>query len=315
MAFKAFARPQYVVALKAAASFGGYRFRIDPCPPHDWQKKGVVEAGGKYVKGNILPLGQLRDLSDLNAQVRARVMIEAGQRCHSTTRVAPLKLFTLERPHLQPLPDQAPDLGSWHQISVHRDCHVKFDHCLYSAPLAWVGNTLWLRATDSSVLLFHDHLLVASHARSLHPGQRMTVHDHMPPKARWFFAHDGQWLEQHAYAIGASCLQLIERLLSDRIVERLLAAQCVFALAKTYGAWKVLALGPWRMTARITPPSSPSSRAVPTASPWRAVLPSRSTRSIASFTPPPACSLPSSPSCFIETAAMNPIPELRPQLQ
>lgn len=134
------------------------------------------------------------------------------------------------------MPDQAPDLGSWHQVSVHRDCHVKFDHCLYSAPFAWVGKTLWLRATDTSVSLFHDHLLVASHARSLRPGQRMTVHDHMPPKAQWFFAHDRQWLEQQALAIGASCLQLIERLLSDRIVERLRAAQGVIALAKTYGA-------------------------------------------------------------------------------
>ncbi len=214
----------------------GYRFRIDPCPPHDPQKKGVVEAGVKYVKGNFLPLRHFRDLADLNAQVRTWVMSEAGQRCHGTTRVAPLQLFTLERSHLQPLPDQAPDLGSWHQVSVHRDCHVKFDHCLYSAPFAWVGKTLWLRATDTSVSLFHDYLLVASHARSLRPGQRMTVHDHMPPKAQWFFAHDRQWLEQQALAIGASCLQLIERLLSDRIVERLRAAQGVIALAKTYGA-------------------------------------------------------------------------------
>jgi transposase len=28
----------------------GYDFRIDACPPHDPAKKGVVEAGVKYVK-------------------------------------------------------------------------------------------------------------------------------------------------------------------------------------------------------------------------------------------------------------------------
>src|SRR4051794_17591821 len=32
----------------------GYGFKIDACPPHDPQKKGIVEAGVKYVKGNFL---------------------------------------------------------------------------------------------------------------------------------------------------------------------------------------------------------------------------------------------------------------------
>lgn len=166
-------------------------------------------------------------------------MDEAGQRCHGTTRVAPLQLFTLERAHLQPLPAQAPDLGAWGQVSVHRDCHVKFDHCLYSAPFALVGKAVWLRATDTSVSLYHEHRLVASHARSLRPGQRMTVRDHLPPKAQLFFAHDRHWLEQQAQAIGPACAQLLQRLLSDRIVERLRAAQGVIQLAKPYSATRL----------------------------------------------------------------------------
>ncbi|NMG77752.1 DDE-type integrase/transposase/recombinase, partial [Aromatoleum diolicum] len=31
----------------------GYGFRIDACPPHDPQKKGIVESGVKYLKGNF----------------------------------------------------------------------------------------------------------------------------------------------------------------------------------------------------------------------------------------------------------------------
>ena len=217
----------------------GYGFRIDPCPPHDPQKKGIVESGVKYVKGNFVPLRTFRDLADLNAQARAWVMNEAGQRRHGTTRVAPLELFTLERTHLQALPAQAPDLGSWSRVCVHRDCHVKFDHCLYSAPFSLVGKTLWLRATDGAVSLYHEHRLVASHARSLRPGQRMTVRDHLPPKAQLFFAHDRQWLTQQAQNIGPACTQLLQRLLSDRIVERLRAAQGVIHLAKSYGAMRL----------------------------------------------------------------------------
>ena len=37
----------------------------------DPQKKGIVEAGVKYVKRNFLPLREFRDLADLNAQARA----------------------------------------------------------------------------------------------------------------------------------------------------------------------------------------------------------------------------------------------------
>ena len=56
----------------------GYGFRIEACPPHDPQKKGIVESGVKYVKGNFLPTRRFRDLADLNAQVRTWVLEEAG---------------------------------------------------------------------------------------------------------------------------------------------------------------------------------------------------------------------------------------------
>lgn len=70
---------------------------------------------------NFLALREFRDLADLNAQAKAWVMQEAGVRCYGTTRRSPLELFALEQPLLKPLPIVAPDLGSWHRVSVHRD--------------------------------------------------------------------------------------------------------------------------------------------------------------------------------------------------
>ena len=134
------------------------------------------------------------------------------------------------------LPDVSPDLGSWHRVTLHRDCHVKFDYSLYSAPFTLVGNVLWLRATDLSIAIFQDYRLVASHLRSRCPGERRTVLDHLPPEARAFFAHDRNWCLQQARAIGPFCADLIEKLLGDRIVERLRGAQGVLGFAKTYGA-------------------------------------------------------------------------------
>ncbi len=213
----------------------GYGFKIDACPPHDPQKKGIVESGVKYVKGNFLALRSFRDLADLNAQARAWVMNEAGIRNHGTTRRAPLELFEIERPLMQALPAIAPDLGTWHRVTVHRDCHVKFDYRLYSAPFTLVGKVLWLRATDGAVALYEDYRHVATHAKGLRPGERRTVRDHLPPKAQAFFAHDRRWLAEQAQRVGAACAQLIELLLADRVLERLRAAQGVIGLAKTYG--------------------------------------------------------------------------------
>ena len=63
----------------------------------------------------------------------------------------------MERALLLPLPAVPPDLGTWQQVTVHRDCHVSFERGLYSAPFALVGKRLWLRATDSVVTLYQDY--------------------------------------------------------------------------------------------------------------------------------------------------------------
>ncbi|GAB2921269.1 hypothetical protein GCM10027093_70120 [Paraburkholderia jirisanensis] len=118
---------------------------------------------------------------------------------------------------------------------MHRDCHVAHQRVLYSAPFALVGKTLWLRATDASVSLYDDYRLVASHVRGRHPGERLTVRDHLPPEALAFLAHDRQWCLELAIRVGPACTGLIDLLLSDHILERLRAAQGVMRLQHTYG--------------------------------------------------------------------------------
>jgi len=124
-------------------------------------------------------LRQFRDFTDLNAQARNWVTQEAGRRIHGTTHKAPLALFEIERPLMHEPPAVAPDLGTRHKVSAHRDCHVAHQRVLYSVPFALVGKTLWLRATDTSVSLYDDCRLVASHVRGRRPGDRLTVRDHL----------------------------------------------------------------------------------------------------------------------------------------
>jgi transposase len=213
----------------------GYGFKIDACPPHDPQKKGIVESGVKYVKGNFLPTRSFRDLADLNAQARRWVMEEAGSRMHGTTREQPLVLYALERALLKPLPAVTPDLGTWHRVVLHRDCHVQHDKAFYSAPFTLVGKTLWARTNDTVVTLYEDYRHIATHLRAQRAGQRVTIADHLPPNARTFFERDRHWCVTQAAAVGPHCVDLVTRLLSDRIAERLRAAQGVLAL-KRHGA-------------------------------------------------------------------------------
>jgi hypothetical protein len=116
---------------------------------------------------------------------------------------------------------------------------VQFARAYYSAPCALAGKTLWLRATDGAITLFQDYRHLYTHPRARRPGERITNPDHLPADARAFFRHDRNWCHQQAKQIGAHCAEMIDWLLSERISERLRAAQSVIALAKRYGANRV----------------------------------------------------------------------------
>jgi transposase len=218
----------------------GYGFKISPCPPRDPQKKGIVEAGVKYVKRAFAPLRAFRDLTDANRQLREWVLAEAGNRCHGTTREQPLKRFTdTEKALLRPLPEVPPELAVWARVTVHRDAHVQFEKALYSVPFRLMGQRLWLKATAATVCLFQQHQLVATHPRATRPGQRLTVRDHLPPEALAWTLAEPQHCLAAAEAIGPHCRQVIERLFADRVLDNLRAAQGVLRLAKSHGNARV----------------------------------------------------------------------------
>jgi transposase len=218
----------------------GYGFKIDALPPREPKKKGRVEAGVKYVKSSFLPLRAFRHIDDANRQLREWIMGEAGNRIHGSTRKPPLTLFAeVEQPLLQALPDVAPRLATWSRLKVHGNAHVQFEKCLYSVPFRLVRQTLWLKATDSTIELYREHELVAVHPRLYVPGRRSTVDDHLPPEALAYKLADPQWCLKQAAEIGPHCHALIERLFAHRVLDNLRAAQGVVRMAKRYGATRL----------------------------------------------------------------------------
>lgn len=218
-----------------AALAEAYGFRIDACPPHDPQKKGVVEAGVKYVKRSFVPLREFRDLADANRQLREWVMQQAGVREHGTTREQPLARFAAEKPLLAALPDVPPVLAVWCEVKVHTDGHVVYKKALYSVPFTLVGKQLWLKATDTVVQVFHRHELVATHPRLRKAGDRHTVRDHQPPEAQAWLEHDPQWCLARAKEIGPACHAVILALFNDKVLVNLRGAQGIVRLREKVG--------------------------------------------------------------------------------
>ncbi len=215
----------------------GYGFVISPCPPGEPKKKGQVEANVKYLKRSFVPLREFRSLADANAQLRQWILETAGNRVHGTTRRKPLTLFAeTEKVLLKPLPDVPVEAAVWCEATLHGNCHVQFEKAHYSAPYTLIHRKLWLKATDTTVKMFHNLELVAVHPRLKKPGTRSTVDDHLPPEAIAFKMRDPQWCLRQAGEIGAHCLQLIEHLFRDRVLDNLRAAQGIIGLGKKYGA-------------------------------------------------------------------------------
>lgn len=214
----------------------GYGFLISPCPPGDPKKKGRVESGVKYVKNNFVPLRQFRSLTDANGQLKEWILSTAGNRVHGTTKHRPLSMFAdTERHLLKALPDVAPELAAWTRAKLHGNCHVHFEKAFYSAPFRLVRRELWLKATETTVKIFHNLELVAVHPRLRRPGARSTVPDHLPPNAVAYLMKDPQWCLKQAERIGPHTKALIEYLFADRVLDNLRAAQGVISLGKRYG--------------------------------------------------------------------------------
>ena len=198
--------------------------------------KGRVESGVKYVKKGFVPLRHFRSLADGNRQLMDWLMETAGNRTHGSLQEKPLTVFAgTEKALLRRLPDVPIEPAVWVCLKLHGDCHVRYEKCLYSAPFQLVHRSLWLKATDATVKIYHELELVALHRRLRKPGVRSTVEEHLPPEAIAYRMQDPQWCLKQAEVVGPECHRLIRHLFADRVLDNLRAAQGIIGLGKKYG--------------------------------------------------------------------------------
>ena len=123
--------------------------------------------------------------------------------------------LAVDRPAMRPLPSQRFDLSVWSQAKVNIDYHVEVDRGFYSVPYQLVHERVEVRATPTTVEIFHRGVRVASHARVLKPYTAATQREHRPKShqahADWPPSRMIHW----AQTVGPHTAQVVEHILAS----------------------------------------------------------------------------------------------------
>ncbi|QIE43875.1 IS21 family transposase [Meridianimarinicoccus aquatilis] len=175
-------------------------------------------------------------LAELNAAIRP-LLDDLNTRVMRDYGASRADLFaTLDRPSLQPLPADPYVFARWKRARVAPDYHVEVDRCWYSVPFSLIRQEVDVRATHSTVEVFHRGKRIASHVRN--PGRRshVTVPDHMPSSHR----RHAEWTPARVLAsaekLGPSVAAFCQIVMEDRPHPEQGFRTCmgVLSLAKSY---------------------------------------------------------------------------------
>lgn len=198
-----------------AEHYGTVIFPARPGKPRD---KAKVEVGVQVAQRWIL--ARLRNesffsLSELNARI-AELLEELNARpMKKLGGVSRRDLFErIERAELKALPPVHFEPSTWKRARANVDYHVEFEKHWYSVPYRLVHEEIWIRATATTLELFHLNRRVGAHARSNQPYRHTTDPSHRPANHEaWAEADPGALLEW-ANGSGPATAQLMQRILS-----------------------------------------------------------------------------------------------------
>ena len=213
-----------------------YGFVISPTRPRTPRHKGKVESGVRYVQRNFMAGREFLDIHTANQHLRTWVQERAGTRKHGTTHKAPLYLFNEhEKTALLALPEEPFTLREVKLVKVHPDCHVRIDKSYYSVPYIHVGHQLDAYVSERIVEIYQGIELVATHERSLKPGEWHTRLEHYPKHKAAYLERTPDYCRQVATRIGTATREVVDVLLGDRPLSRLRSVQAILRLEEIVG--------------------------------------------------------------------------------
>jgi transposase len=195
-----------------------YGVAVVPARPRKPRDKAKVEAGVLLVERWILAALRKRSffsLGEVNEAI-AELLARLNERPFRKRDGSRQTLYeTLDRPALKPLPAERYQYGEWKTVRVNIDYHVEVDHHWYSVPYALTQQEVEIRATASTVEVFHKGVRVASHARSHAPHRHTTIHAHRPKAHQRYLEWTPSRIVEWSGKIGPATAQVVDRILAS----------------------------------------------------------------------------------------------------
>ncbi|MCL6522481.1 MAG: hypothetical protein K6U79_08950 [Firmicutes bacterium] len=213
-----------------------YHTLIDPCRRGHPKDNPRVERIMPYIRDSFWRGREFGSMEEARQEAIRWCLEVAGRRIHGTTRQRPLEHFTQEeKNHLLLLPYQPWEMVTWQKAKVGRDSHATVARGVYSVPYRYVGQTLQVRISKTTVQFFRGEELVRTHLKAA-PGERRTDPADLPPGKAAFYERNPQWCLERAQALGPVVSQAVQEILAVPTLYNLRQAQGILRLGERYGA-------------------------------------------------------------------------------
>jgi transposase len=157
--------------------YGIEPFYCIPGPEGAHEKGGVEGEVGRFRRQHLVPVPQVRSLSELNERIAAADL--ADERRHVEHRVRTVgQDFELERGLLRPLATERFQTSLELRPLVDRYARVTVRQARYSVPARLIGRRVRVLLGASELIVFDGRLEVARHARSARKFTDTLVLDH-----------------------------------------------------------------------------------------------------------------------------------------
>ena len=145
-----------------------YTFEARFCNPAKGREKGGVEVLVGYARRNFLvPVPEVADFDDLNAQLLERCQSDGQRRIGGRADDRTIdERYRVERERLLALPDTPFENTKVVGVRISAYQTAQVDGNRYSVPTAYVGRRLWAHIGCDRVCFYADQKKVAEHART-----------------------------------------------------------------------------------------------------------------------------------------------------
>lgn len=151
----------------------------EPTYPDSGNQKGAVENLVGFTKGSFLQPRRFRDRPDVLRQLPEWLFMVNEERPCQATGIIPIARLAEERPLLRPVDFGSDGYGLPYNAVVATDARAAHAPYRYSAPHAWIGQSIRVRVHRTTVVLHYNGEAV-THPRVPANGRYSLLPEHRP---------------------------------------------------------------------------------------------------------------------------------------